>query len=154
MAEFMRVPDLMERSKRPEDYSVPDPPLAAFNCGECGERYDPNRLQARVERVLAHNRLCHSCQRWTEIWMDREQPGRVFIEGRSYVIADEDAEPKRGPGRGFGGARYKIAFHDGRIVVSTNLWSQGEIPAHFRERLPDNATFCQEYRDEEPDVWL
>jgi hypothetical protein len=42
-----------------------------------------------------------------------------------------------------GGARSTIRFRDGRSVVTHNLWCQGEVPAHFREALPDNAEFIR-----------
>lgn len=152
MAEFMRRPGLMDVKGHPSsDFSAPDPPLPAFACRECDERYDPNRLQARIERVLVHNQLCHKCQHWTEIWMERNDPRRAFIEGMSHTIGDEDAEPRSGLMRGCGGSRFVIAFFDGRKVETTNLWNQGEIPAHFRERLPDNASFVQESRGPEWD---
>lgn len=32
-------------------------------------------------------------------------------------------------------------YADGTEVVTNDLWAQGVIPAHFRDRLPDNAEF-------------
>jgi hypothetical protein len=52
-----------------------------------------------------------------------------------YTIENEDTEHYRG----FAGRRFVIRFHDGRIVETTNLWSNGIIPEHFRDRLLDNA---------------
>src|SRR5205823_2378018 len=43
--------------------------------------------------------------------------------------------------RGFGGTRFVIEMFDGTRFVTTNLWTQGEIPDRFRHLLPDNARF-------------
>ena len=62
-------------------------------------------------------------------------------------MADEDSD---GPFRGFGGAEHFFKFFDGRIVRTTNLWHQGDIPARFRLLLPDNATLItkeEAYKD-------
>lgn len=61
----------------------------------------------------------------------------VRVGGKHYQIAPE----KQSGMRGFGGAKFLIRFFDGRSVETTNLWSQGTIPEHFRSRLPDNAEF-------------
>lgn len=73
----------------------------------------------------------------------RNDPDHVVVKGVHYIIGAEDPSIKRN-WRGFGGDRYHIKFHDGRTVVSTNLWCQGPIPARFREQLPDNAEFVKE----------
>lgn len=40
-----------------------------------------------------------------------------------------------------GGRKFHIQMHDGQVIETTELWHQGTIPEHFRERLPDNANF-------------
>lgn len=42
---------------------------------------------------------------------------------------------------GHAGTTFMVKFHDGRVVMTTNLWSQGTIDPEWREVLPDNATF-------------
>lgn len=66
----------------------------------------------------------------------------VRVNGTHYLIGDENADPRGF--RGFGGTRFYIRFNDGRLVQSTNLWCQGEIPKAYRDRLPDNAAFLRE----------
>ena len=61
--------------------------------------------------------------------------------GHHYQLASEGASQGE---RGFGGKVFEVRFFDGRVVVTHNLWHQGEVPAHFRARLPDNAVFAED----------
>lgn len=73
----------------------------------------------------------------------KDEPERsVRIAGKHYAIWPETDTGARG----FGGRQFTIQFSDGRVVRTTNLWHQGEIPEQFRAFLPDNARFV---RDEE-----
>ena len=47
------------------------------------------------------------------------------------------------PFRGYGGKGIKIKLHTGEIIVTNNLWHNGEVPKEFRDRLPDNAEFIK-----------
>ena len=60
----------------------------------------------------------------------------IVIDGKCYRIAPEHA----GGFRGFGGRKFKIKFlATGKIVETTNLWHQGEIPAELN--VSNNAEF-------------
>jgi hypothetical protein len=75
--------------------------------------------------------------RWAENG-DRTEDGRRVIRrgGWHYVVGAEQYAGMRG----FGGARWAFRLlADGRVIHTTNLWFQGEIPAEFLGRLPDNA---------------
>jgi hypothetical protein len=80
-----------------------------------------------------------------EFWAEKRDPDirdslrTVRVNGTHFRIGPEDKDA-RGM-RGFGGAKFIIMFHDGRRVVSTNLWCQGTIPKPLRGELPDNAEF-------------
>ncbi len=138
---MQRLPDMLAPAEG-DDLCAPSPPLRGFQCRECGGDGTPNRWQARVGRVLVANQLCLTCQAWAENVASRDEPEMVRAEGRHHIIGPE-AEPRLPGGlmRGCGGARFRIRFFDGREVETTNLWNQGAIPEHFRERLPDNAEF-------------
>jgi hypothetical protein len=69
-------------------------------------------------------------------------PTTVVVDGVWYGIGEEVKGPKSF--KGFGGAKWTIKFHDGREVVSTNLWYGGQIPPAMRDKLPDNAVFITE----------
>lgn len=78
---------------------------------------------------------------WDSKLAIKDDARTVRVDGEHYWIGDENA-PKYAGSRGFGGSRFVIVFHDGRRVVSTNLWTQGVIPPSYRDRLPDNARFA------------
>jgi hypothetical protein len=98
-------------------------------CRECQEAMDN----------LKESGLCVLCERWVAFSLAKH-PSFVRANGRHYIIGDEEGNLVFGM-RGFGGERFIVKFHDGRIVKTTNLWAQGVIPERFRDRLPDNAEF-------------
>ena len=102
-------------------------------CVECGETKSVH--SGDIKRLVAEQ-LCFTCNFWREKVAMRDNPNVARIEGKHYMIEDEHSNS-----RGFGGDRFVIFFADGRRVETHNLWFQGDIPAHFRNRLPDNATF-------------
>lgn len=71
----------------------------------------------------------------------REKPSRVVrMDGYHYVIGEEPPGGKGGAGWGHGGREFHIKLKaTGEVVVTHNLWSQGEIPAEYRDVLADNA---------------
>lgn len=113
-----------------------------ITCVECGKA-SANEWIESVATRLAEKSLCHDCGFWDE-WVERADRGDddkiVRVDGNHYHIGDEMSSSLF---RGFGGRKFVIRFHDGREVTSTNLWGQGDIPAHFRKRLPDNAEFVK-----------
>lgn len=78
---------------------------------------------------------------WNEILVhDKERGNAVIVNSTHYTLGDENTRGSVSS-RGFGGAKYVIRFHDGREVVSTNLWYQGPIPPALHYMFPDNAEF-------------
>jgi hypothetical protein len=74
---------------------------------------------------------------WIEKYNMRTEPDVVRIDGKHYIIGEEDSRAMRG----FDGRESKIKFFDGREVTTTNLWHQGEIPSAAEPWLPNNAEF-------------
>lgn len=104
-------------------------------CRECGglvSRRVMSPLKARLEAL----NICQNCEFWTRIVSE----GAWVVGGEAFNVGDESS---RGGFRGFGGARFVLLHEDGRRVATTNLWCLGRVPAHFRDRLPNNATFEQ-----------
>lgn len=71
------------------------------------------------------------------------------VGGRHYTAMPDDYSRGRGAGYGHSGHTFYWRWvHpvDGdlstRIYRSNNVWSQGEIPPEFRDRLPDNAVWA------------
>jgi hypothetical protein len=106
----------------------------------CGKTDNPTRWIGG-EKIAATG-LCFNCNFWGEYLKRKDAKDVVRAQGRHYVVCS-DPSPGSHPWKGFGGHRFKIRFHDGREVETTNLWSQGVIPQHFKERMPDNAVFLE-----------
>jgi hypothetical protein len=95
---------------------------------------------------------CFTWEHWNAIQRSDKTADKdrfVIVDGKHYAIGNESA-PGPSHCRGFGGSRFRIRFHDGRYVESTNLWHQGTITDDFRADMPDNAVFV---RDHEQQSW-
>ena len=111
-------------------------------CRECGDVLDTQVPKAMADRIV-HEQCCLDCLEWLRIVEDKDS-GRCFTAtGHHYTIAPDESKGREHLA-GFGGARFRILFSDGREVVSRNIWHTGKVPAHFRERLPDNAVMQEE----------
>lgn len=74
--------------------------------------------------------LCFTCSFWTHIYNEKDE--HFIIDGHSYA-----------PGKGgFGGRTFRVESADGR-TFSGELFTQGEVPPHFRAMLPDDAVFME-----------
>lgn len=95
-------------------------------------RYNPETV-AKLEAAV----LCYNCLFWFEFVKIRDKNNIVRIGGAHFIIGDESAQVK-----GFGGRKFRIMFlKNGKIVETTNLSGQGDIPGIFKRKLPDNAVF-------------
>lgn len=107
-----------------------------FICRKCGQIAWLGFLNWRD---LIEAKMCFTCLDWSRFVLIRNRPDCVRVNHEHYMIENEDSAFGM---RGHGGRRFEILFHDGRVVVTRNLWHQGNIPVHFREEIPDNATFA------------
>lgn len=135
--------DAVETQGHPEDaHWGGAPPLPkSFECVEC---HVPIIMSGWSKAMLAdmkRRQLCFTDLFWHEKIDIKDRPEVVRVKHTHYIIGREDPDERF---RGFGGERFIIKFHDGRRVVSTNLWCQGGIPQRYWDRLPDNAEFVQE----------
>lgn len=118
-------------------------------CRECGKEEDLKGYFGADE--CARERLCFTCHFWTQRLAIANEPTAVRENGRHYSISPENASFCGF--RGFGGSQYIVTFTDGRRVRSSNLWSSGEIPWWFRDRLPDNAAISAVNTATEREEW-
>ena len=95
-------------------------------CGSC----PAGKAEERVAEMLAHE-----VDFWARTVAKRNDPRLVVAKGHSYWIGGLGDYPK-----GFGGRRWFIRFHTGRIAVTDSLWHQGCVPEEWRAQLPDTAT--------------
>lgn len=112
-------------------------PIIVITCKECALQ-DETCFGPTLNRQMEEFTLCFNCLYWHTRIAEKDDPFSVRIGGKHYTIHADDA-PKGA--RGFGGVLHTIRFFDDSVVETRNLWSQGEIPARFRDRLLDNASF-------------
>ena len=112
---------------------LPDP------CKICGDIVRTNYYNKLRDELIAGN-ICDRCHFWQEkVALAKSGSKKVArINGTHYIISPDDP---RAAFQGFGGREFTILFHDGRKVVTHNLWYQGIIPDLFKDLLPDNAEF-------------
>jgi len=113
-----------------------------FQCRECGEFDRAKFWIPEAGEEFAAAQLCHRCHFWHGKlqWKAEGCQRSVIVDGVHYWIAPDAPQP--GWGSGHSGRPFLVRFHDGREVLTRNLWCQGDIPERFRDRLPDNATFA------------
>lgn len=105
-------------------------------CEFCGREF------SRTCEPNAYNgNNCFNCSFWIKKieLSDEDEDRRVIVDRQHYRLGNDDP----GAFRGFGGRKFTILFQDGRIIETSNLWHQGEIPERFRKWLPDNAIFVE-----------
>ena len=113
-----------------------------YKCVECGTEGDANKFLRDVARSLFEQKLCFTCHHWARLLELADDPKTVRAKGHHYRIG-----PEGEPFSGFAGTKFVVKFYDGRVVTTTNLWHQGEIPERFRGRMLDNAVF-----EKDPDM--
>lgn len=114
-----------------------EPQDETLTCKECGEPVNAHKWMKPTGDMLTQRRLCYSCNHFAEFLPIANDPTTVRVKGEHFMIGDEDENPKW---KGYGGRPFHIRFFDGREVATTNLGHLGEIPRHYQDRLPDNAT--------------
>lgn len=107
-------------------------------CRECCTTQYLHYLD-NIQRHLLKEKLCFHCDFWLGKIQEYKSPKTVVVDGKHYRMGEKSCDKKAF--NGFGGARFRIEFFDGRIEETDNLWCQGDIPEMFRARLPDNARF-------------
>ncbi len=103
-------------------------------CELCG-----NQFTRICEPESYVENTCFTCSFWLKKinLPEEDEARRVIVNSQHYRIGSVHS----GPFKGFGGRRFTIVFHDGRVVETSCLWHQGEIPKKFKGRLLDNAIF-------------
>lgn len=95
------------------------------------------QLRPRTSRYRS-GVFCNTCVFWLDRVDEKDRRNVVRAGHEHYQIGGEDSSA-RGSSRGFGGSEYFFEMRDGRRLRTTNLWTQGHVPPHFRLALPDNA---------------
>lgn len=133
---------------RVQDGSVNWPrgiPMSPFPCAECGKKTFPIAGGLASIKKQVEQRACATCCHWLHLLNYQGVQAIVRVGGIHYMY-DSRLPWVEGVkvGLAFGGRVFNIKFLVAdQIVKTNNLWYQGEIPACFRERMPDNAVFVK-----------
>jgi hypothetical protein len=111
-------------------------------CKECGKEIsyhymEPAKTQLRERGICFHCNCFYELLGKNGLVILREHDGR-----RHHYMTGGEGGPAKW--KGFGGQKWIIQLADGKIIETTNLWHQGEIPAHFYDRFPINAKIITE----------
>lgn len=121
--------------------------MAKYICTKCGAEVESSRYWRGVASEMEERQFCHECNFWqNHIDADKTSNKDVFVvaDGNHYIIGDENSTDSF---RGYSGAKVTVKFFDGRVVKTSNLWCQGEIPEAFKAEMPDNAELIWKWED-------
>lgn len=109
-----------------------------FLCPICGE---PDTPDDYMPFTWENMNYCFSCEFWKEKEQLYNEGNLIVINGRGYVVDNEDS---RRSFRGSAGRKFTIYRYDtGETITTTNLWTNGDVPERFRNVLQDNAKFLE-----------
>lgn len=117
-----------------------------FRCVECDKPCTEKDIKYAepVRTKLLNSATCHTCDHWMQILNYQGPMACVRVNGAHFMYDTREpfVEDSRYKFLGHGGRKWWIKFLVAdQVIVSNNLWYQGEIPKHFLSRLPDNAVF-------------
>ena len=107
-------------------------------CSKCGKFYTMRHTTREDDG------RCFTCYFWYKRYLRHIAfPNQSFIvDGTAYMVCEEPKEGERGWGCGFGGSEFRIKpFGSDEVIISHNVWCQGDVPDNFKDLLPDNASF-------------
>lgn len=123
-------------------------PRKAFShedrCRECGKWVEYGGM-AGYEGDVSRE-FCWDCDLWLRRVADYAKPDprhdRVVIDkGNGRFIYTIGRATRPSSHNGFGGSWFTILFDDGTERKVCDLWSGGEVPERFRDRIHTNARF-------------
>lgn len=109
-----------------------------FGCAKCGKEA-VNHYVGEIAMIMDEEGLCFECAYW--VWQHRlDYSGKrkfAIVDGYHYVLAPHTDTNWL---VGSCGQKYHFLFNNGEELVCDNVWHQGQVPEHFRDIMPDNAT--------------
>jgi hypothetical protein len=114
-------------------------------CPECGKMHRGNTYCLNSLTPDLNLGYCFECAFWREKVREQKEgtePNRCIVDGHVYY-------PYPGTDHsgylGFGGAVFHFRKNSGEEILSNNVWHEGDVPAHFRPQLPDNAVLVKDH---------
>ena len=107
-----------------------------MKCKICGKEIE----KSSYSNDILCSSECFHVNFWNELVEEynKDPYHNPVVNGTKYYVGDEN---NAGAFRGFDGARFCILFNDGTIILSTNLWCNGEVPEEYKDKLKNNAKF-------------
>jgi len=118
-------------------------------CPECGKKSMDEQKGYKVRKNYCFS--CNFCTDRLEALAKDDDVYRLVIDKHHYQTSKNPEHRKGDKYSGFAGRKFIIKIHptepntDGTLIVTNNLWHQGQVPIHFLDRLPDNASFVNEH---------
>lgn len=102
-------------------------------CTICGKEINKKNGYYNSEGRFTCSDECFKTLYWNDVVAEKEK--HIVVNGICALIKP-DINDRRCAG--FGGREFKFRnLSTGEVVVTHNLWYQGEIPATHRAQLPD-----------------
>lgn len=135
-------------------------PFLAYHKTPTGSSCSQHKTREEAEQSLERTREIHKKfweekVQWAEnndvVLGEKLQRLALRVDGRHYVVTGvpDDYSETRGSGYGYSGHTFYWQWTDhsqqlidGKVWRCNNVWSQGEIPPEFLDRLPDNAIWA------------
>lgn len=101
-----------------------------MRCPVCGKK---------IERSYYADGECSDKCFKQKIWHENLKTG-IIINGMCYQVGKEDSKSSF---RGFDGRKFYIRMKTGQVIITTNLWSNGQVPKKYKKK--DNAKFIKRW---------
>lgn len=102
-------------------------------CVVCGKEIETDNYMHGDNGTYIHEG-CFKEWFWRKTLNPKTNP--IIIDGNCYHVEDENDNSYF---RGFAGRSFTIQMDNGKVIHTTNLWHQGEVPKEFY--TGDNAKF-------------
>ena len=108
--------------------------IKIFKCPVCGKK---------LENPPYYDGWCSDECFHKNFWKNALDDDAIIIDGHCYHIEKEPADLLNYEGYlGYAGREFKIKMNNSdKIIITHNLWHQGEIPKKFNKQ--DNAQFVK-----------
>lgn len=108
-------------------------------CPGCDATNFPISYSGAEGKRMAETGECFICAFWELKALENHD---IVIDNRLYGIGPEPGPNTNRSHLGMSGRRFDIEFFNtGKRYTTHNLWSGGEIPEKYRDRIPNTARF-------------
>lgn len=129
----------LSAGKETKEQLIKDNEILPDPCNVCGRLVKTHYIEPTRTKLINTN-TCFRCDFWNDKLARIDNPRVFIIDGKAYFREDDMDGNNRFVGHG--GRQFSIKRLDtGEIIQTKNLWCNGDVPKHFREKMKDNAKF-------------